>query len=246
MPGLLSRRSTCLVACLAFRPRACAKANPIAETASDAECSTPSTPSLRDAIRLACNSPSKHWPTHCDTISARKSPTRIAAPVSQSSRLSAPRSWQYRVNHKMRGFLRIWPSVRPLDQDEEIASLTADLSLMTPLANEATKPDLARASHGSRSANDLLRIMAWKSAMTSRASTPTPNEHARLECGPFCELTARRLSPLHRAVRLHRCVVRPPAALGRRPVNILGGVLDVAGFAMDAVLRVDHKPRIRF
>ncbi len=31
--------------------------------------------------------------------------------------------------------------------------------------------DLARASHGSRSANDLLRIMTWKSVTISRAST---------------------------------------------------------------------------
>lgn len=65
----------------------------------------------------------------------------------------------------------ICPSVWPLDQGEVIAALTAALSLTKPLAKEVTKPDLARSNQGSGSARDLLRIMAWKAAMTSRAST---------------------------------------------------------------------------
>src|SRR5262245_32397429 len=37
----------------------------------------------------------------------------------------------------------------------------------------------------------------------------------------------------------HIRIVRPTAALRRDPDDILVGILDVAGFAMDAVLRVD-------
>ena len=39
-------------------------------------------------------------------------------------------------------------------------------------------------------------------------------------------------------------IIRPAAALGRRPVDVLLGVLDVAGFAIDAVLRVDDETRV--
>ena len=52
--------------------------------------------------------------------------------------------------------LVIWPSVWPLDQDVVIAALTAALSLMMPLAKDATRLAHARSSHGSRSAVSLL------------------------------------------------------------------------------------------
>src|SRR5436189_223401 len=39
--------------------------------------------------------------------------------------------------------------------------------------------------------------------------------------------------------QLHVRIVGPAAALGRDPDDVLGRVLDVASFAMDAVLRVD-------
>ena len=42
---------------------------------------------------------------------------------------------------------------------------------------------------------------------------------------------------------LHRLVIRPAAALWRNPGNVAVGVLDVAGFAMDAVLGVDLEAR---
>ena len=56
-PALLSRRSTCLIACLSERPRACASACPISETANDAPVRTPSVPLASDKIRLACKLP---------------------------------------------------------------------------------------------------------------------------------------------------------------------------------------------
>ena len=67
--------------------------------------------------------------------------------------------------------LVICPSVWPLDQGRLIAAATAAKSLVTPAANDATKLAWARASQDSRSTNDLLRIIPWKAAMTSRASS---------------------------------------------------------------------------
>jgi hypothetical protein len=39
-------------------------------------------------------------------------------------------------------------------------------------------------------------------------------------------------------------IIRPASAFGRGPFNIFGGVLDIAGFAMDTILRVDDKARV--
>ena len=41
-------------------------------------------------------------------------------------------------------------------------------------------------------------------------------------------------------------VIRPAAAFRRAPINILRWVLDVAGFAMHAILRIDHQARLAF
>ena len=38
---------------------------------------------------------------------------------------------------------------------------------------------------------------------------------------------------------LHHAINRPAAAFGNDPMNVLQWVFDVAGFAVDAVLRVD-------
>ena len=46
-----------------------------------------------------------------------------------------------------------------------------------------------------------------------------------------------------RKPRLHPRVVRPAAALRRHPIDILGRVLDIAGLAVQAVLRVDLEAR---
>src|SRR3954447_14900565 len=43
---------------------------------------------------------------------------------------------------------------------------------------------------------------------------------------------------------LHVRIVRSTAALGYNPINVLLRVLDIAGFAMHAVLRVDLQPRL--
>ena len=45
---------------------------------------------------------------------------------------------------------------------------------------------------------------------------------------------------------LHPGIIGATAALGTDPVDILARVLDIAGFAVDAVLRVDLKFRIPF
>ena len=43
---------------------------------------------------------------------------------------------------------------------------------------------------------------------------------------------------------LHIRVIRPAAAFRRHPVDVLGGILDIAGFAVDAVLGVDLQARL--
>src|SRR3546814_14837123 len=42
---------------------------------------------------------------------------------------------------------------------------------------------------------------------------------------------------------LHVGIIGPAATFGNHPVDVLGRVLDVAGLAVDAVLRVDLQPR---
>src|SRR3984957_16938263 len=83
-------------------------------------------------------------------------------------RSSLPRPYIWRLTSL--SFV-IWPSVCPLDHADEIAAQTAALSLATPFANEATKLDRARSSHGSKSASDFARTIAWKSATIPLAST---------------------------------------------------------------------------
>ena len=48
---------------------------------------------------------------------------------------------------------------------------------------------------------------------------------------------------LRRRASLHVGIIRPSSALGHDPVDVLGRVLDVARLAVDAILRVDLKPR---
>ena len=52
----------------------------------------------------------------------------------------------------------------------------------------------------------------------------------------FCPRSA------YAVARSHPGVIRPAAAFGRDPDNVLGRVFDVAGFAVHAVLRVDLQP----
>src|ERR1700722_12868277 len=49
----------------------------------------------------------------------------------------------------------------------------------------------------------------------------------------------RSRSPAGRA-QSHIRIIRPAAALWRHPGDVLVRVFDVAGFAVDAILRVDH------
>src|SRR4051812_44006778 len=42
-------------------------------------------------------------------------------------------------------------------------------------------------------------------------------------------------------VNLHIGIVRAPAPFGGNPADVVIRILDVAGFAVDAILRIDHK-----
>src|SRR6202012_4565169 len=57
-------------------------------------------------------------------------------------------------------------------------------------------------------------------------------------------LRREAIRALSHAARLHVGVVRASAAFGRRPHDVLRGILDVAGFAVDAVLGVDLEARV--
>ena len=76
-----------------------------------------------------------------------------------------------------------------LDQGRAIAALTAALSLTTPLAKEAIRLDLARSSHGSRSAGDRPADHDLKGGdevagfdKHRAAHSPTTRRHPRQPC----------------------------------------------------------------
>src|SRR3546814_13109572 len=48
------------------------------------------------------------------------------------------------------------------------------------------------------------------------------------------------------ATALHVRIIRPTATFRHHPIDILRRILDVAGLAMDAVLRVDLQTRVTF
>ena len=45
-------------------------------------------------------------------------------------------------------------------------------------------------------------------------------------------------------MNLHVRVIGSPATFGHYPVNVLGRILDIAGFTMDAILRVYLEPGV--
>src|SRR3546814_19276057 len=51
---------------------------------------------------------------------------------------------------------------------------------------------------------------------------------------------------LFRSTALHVRIIRPTATFRHHPIDILRRILDVAGLAMDAVLRVDLQTRVTF
>src|SRR5690242_21697867 len=55
--------------------------------------------------------------------------------------------------------------------------------------------------------------------------------------------TARAAAASARPASLHVGIVRPSSAFGDDPVDVLGRVLDVAGLAVNAILRVDLEAR---
>src|SRR5260221_5412305 len=59
----------------------------------------------------------------------------------------------------------------------------------------------------------------------------------------FIVVSFRHLDPCY-TVRSHVRVVRTPAALGHHPADILQGVLDVAGLAVNAIGGVDLQARL--
>ena len=96
---------------------------------------------------------------------------------------------------------------------------------------------------GSRSASaaNSRAARAWSpTASAVRASTNSV-ESARV-AAPGPSGKRRRAAP-RRSVGLHIGIIGSSAAFGHDPVDVLGRVLDVACLAVDAVLRVDLKPR---
>ena len=91
------------------------------------------------------------------------------APTRRASRRSRFRSPIHLPLHEFELCdLSLGLSVGPGDM---IAARTAVLSFMTPFAKDATRLAFARSIQASSSASFFLRIMAWKAAMTLRAST---------------------------------------------------------------------------
>src|SRR3954470_596000 len=63
---------------------------------------------------------------------------------------------------------------------------------------------------------------------------------------PLCGRATRlgRQVVILRGASSHVRVVRPATTFRRHPFDVLRGILDVAGLAVDAVLRVDHEARV--
>src|SRR3954471_16753671 len=84
-----------------------------------------------------------------------------------------------------------------------------------------------------------------------RRCTGTPSRRRRTECTTraeriqHTERAERAERAARAAARSHPAVVRPAAALGRDPDDVLRRILDVAGLAVHAVLRVDLQARLR-
>ena len=70
----------------------------------------------------------------------------------------------------------------------------------------------------------------------------SPTGSTRVSCATCTATRAACAAPRDYGRWLHRRVVRPAAAFGRDPVDVLPRVLDVAGLAVHAVLRVDLQP----
>src|SRR6478672_11778906 len=81
------------------------------------------------------------------------------------------------------------------------------------------------------------RIMRFRAVRNPKACLP-------LKGGAFVTVLRDKLTrkPLHQGSS-HIDVIGPVSALRRHPSDVLRRVLHVAGFAMDAVLRVDLEPQ---
>src|SRR5262249_25791413 len=124
------------------------------------------------------------------------------------------------------------------------------------------QPHAAKKAKGSRLVDSIWRTNALGAAALGRMDflAPARNNCPDRACPPALSLdkgsivTQRHGQPmfLHRlprscrygpslAARSHIRIIRPAPALGRNPGDVLIGIFDVASFAMNAILRVDHE-----
>ena len=80
------------------------------------------------------------------------------------------------------------------------------------------------------------RIMRFRAVRNPKACLP-------LKGGAFVTVLRDKLTRKPKLHILHVDVIGPVPAFRRHPGNVLGRVLHVAGFAVDAILRVDLKPQ---
>src|ERR1700744_2483200 len=100
-------------------------------------------------------------------------------------------------------------------------------------------------------------LSAHQAAGQCRFWRSTARTRARQTCRRMALTAAMKLKTLavwqhrgHRRIALtqswsHRLVIRAAAPFRRDPGNVAVWILDVAGFAVDAILRVDHEARSR-
>src|SRR5471030_2395939 len=97
-------------------------------------------------------------------------------------------------------------------------------------------------------------MLQWggRGAVTARAADVAPRMaflRRRRKNGPGCAPPPSMKAPMwqhrdrHAGGSLHIWVIRSAAAFRRNPGDVLIRVLDVAGFAVDAILRVDDELR---
>ena len=129
-------------------------------------------------------------------------------------------------------------------RDREGRGLCGSSSRLCAIKSRGVPTDRAgspRSAPRDRCRSDRLRVLSRGAALRIALLSAAQDDERPGKRGRTAHETVRN------ALRLsHVRIVRPAAALRRDPVDVLRRILDVAGFAVDAVLRVDLEPRTRW
>src|SRR4029453_9562401 len=128
--------------------------------------------------------------------------------------------------------------------DFDACCAAAGSVIMKPAsAAPAARRDRKKTGRGQKPPKGQKGPSAWPPPVVGREWPFYAPTARTVACPPESRLRATMWQHRDRSRRFqsHVRVIRAPAAFGRNPGNVLVRVLDVAGFAVDAVWRVDDK-----